>query len=355
MMSDLKPYPKYKDSGVPWLGEVPEHWDITHVRRLFKIQKRIAGIDGYDVLSITQQGIKIKDISSGVGQLSMDYSKYQFVEVGDFAMNHMDLLTGYVDISNRLGVTSPDYRVFRLLDNMECSARYYLYLFQNAYRNRLFFPFGQGSAQLGRWRLPRDEFYAFHLPRPTFQEQSAIVRFLDHADRKIRRLIHAKQKLIKLLEEQKQVIINQAVTKGLNPDAPMKDSGVEWLGEVPEHWNLMDLRYLATKFGSGITPRGGATVYQRSGVPFIRSQNVHFNGLELTNVVYIKQELHDALSNTHVYSGDILLNITGASICRVCAVPNDFNKGNVNQHVCIIRPRLDKVTANFLSNYPKVK
>ncbi|MCP5197415.1 MAG: hypothetical protein H6974_11630 [Gammaproteobacteria bacterium] len=145
-------YERYKDSGIEWLGEMPEHWEVVRVRRLFEIQKRIAGIDGYDVLLITQRGIRVKDIECGDGQLSMDYSKYQFVEIGDFAMNHMDLLTGHVDISNQFGVTSPDYRVFRLVDKGGCADRYYLYLFQNAYQNRIFFPFGQGSAQFGRWR-----------------------------------------------------------------------------------------------------------------------------------------------------------------------------------------------------------
>jgi hypothetical protein len=109
-------YPKYKDSGVEWLGQVPEHWEVQRVRWLCEIKKRIAGELGYEVLSITQQGVKVKDLESNEGQLSMDYSKYQLVEVGDFAMNHMDLLTGYVDISNVRGVTSPDYRVFSIRD-----------------------------------------------------------------------------------------------------------------------------------------------------------------------------------------------------------------------------------------------
>src|SRR5271168_2520733 len=92
-------YERYKNSGVPWLGEVPDHWETKRARHLFEIKKRIAGTDGFDVLSITQQGLKIKDIESNDGQLSMDYTKYQLVEPGDFAMNHMDLLTGYIDIS----------------------------------------------------------------------------------------------------------------------------------------------------------------------------------------------------------------------------------------------------------------
>ena len=111
-----KPYPKYKDSGIAWLGDVPNRWGIKRLKYLFEIKKRVVGRDGFDILSITQKGIRVKDIESGVGQLSMDYSKYQLVEVGDYAMNQMDLLRGYVGISRYYGVTSPDYRVFSIID-----------------------------------------------------------------------------------------------------------------------------------------------------------------------------------------------------------------------------------------------
>lgn len=159
-------YERYKDSGVEWLGEVPEGWDIRKIRRLCEIKKRVVGELGYDVLSITQQGLKIRDIDCNDGQLSMDYSKYQLVEIGDFAMNHMDLLTGYVDISTGLGVTSPDYRVFSIRDQTVCHDRYVLYLFQMGYKNRIFYAFGQGSSQLGRWRLPTEQFNELTFPVP---------------------------------------------------------------------------------------------------------------------------------------------------------------------------------------------
>ncbi len=128
----LRRYPKYKDSGVEWLGEVPTHWDISRLRWVCQIKKHLAGELGYDILSITQRGIRVKDTESNDGQLSMDYSKYQLVDIGDFAMNHMDLLTGYVDISEQVGVTSPDYRVFSLRNHKAFHDRYYLRLFQNA-------------------------------------------------------------------------------------------------------------------------------------------------------------------------------------------------------------------------------
>jgi len=240
------PYRNYRDSGVKWLGEVPRGWDVRRIRHLFEIRKRICGADGHVVLSITQQGIKAKDIQSGDGQLSADYSKYQFVEVGDFAMNHMDLLTGYVDISSIFGVTSPDYRVFGVRDREVCFDKYYLYLFQAGYRNRIFYAFGQGSSQLGRWRFPSDQFNSFEFPCPPVEEQRYIAAFLDGETAKIDMLIGEQQRLIGLLREKRQGVIFHAVTKGLNPAAPMKDSGVEWLGKVPQTWEVKMLKWFAT-------------------------------------------------------------------------------------------------------------
>lgn len=244
MTGRYKTYPEYKDSGSEWVGNIPVQWETTKLKYIFDIQKRIAGEVGYDVLSITQRGIKVKDIESGDGQLSMDYSKYQLVYKGDFAMNHMDLLTGYVDISSFDGVTSPDYRVFRLINCTRFYDRYYLYLLQFCYKQKVFFPLGQGSAHLGRWRLPTEAFNEVEYPTPSFSEQQQIANFLDYETAKIDTLIDKQEKLIELLKEKRQAVISHAVTKGLNPDAPMKDSGVEWLGEVPEHWSVIRLRFL---------------------------------------------------------------------------------------------------------------
>ncbi|MEA3544562.1 MAG: restriction endonuclease subunit S [Thermodesulfobacteriota bacterium] len=243
MTMRYRAYSEYKNSGEEWCGQIPRKWDFHRTKLLFQIRKRIAGELGHSVLSITQKGIRVKDTESGEGQLSMDYSKYQLVNVGDFAMNHMDLLTGYVDISKYAGVTSPDYRVFCSRDS-SIEDRYFLYLYQLAYIEKIFFPLGQGSAHLGRWRLPAEEFNAFCWPVPSKTEQIQIAKFLDHETAQIDTLIDKQQQLIKLLKEKRQAVISHAVTKGLNPDAPMKDSGVEWLGEVPEHWITPKMGYL---------------------------------------------------------------------------------------------------------------
>ncbi len=205
-------YPSYKDSGVEWLGEIPEHWNLKKFNYLFKIKKRIAGKLGFNVLSITQHGIKIKDIESGKGQLSSDYSKYQHVEKNDFAMNHMDLLTGFVDLSKFKGVTSPDYRVFTLIDS-NSDTYYYLYILQMGYKNKIFFPYGQGSSELGRWRLPSTAFKEFTAPFPPLQEQVQIATFISISLEKIDALIEKQTKLIELLKEKRQTVVEKIIHK----------------------------------------------------------------------------------------------------------------------------------------------
>jgi type I restriction enzyme S subunit len=192
-------YPEYKECDGDWIKEIPVDWDIVRGKYLFEIKKRIVGEVGHNVLSITQKGIKVKDTESGDGQLSMDYSKYQIVQPGDFAMNHMDLLTGYVDISKFNGVTSPDYRVFTAKKEAGCS-RFFLYLFQMGYSNKIFFKYGQGASHLGRWRLPTEEFNNFCFPCPPKEGREQIADFLDHEIAKIDSLIEKQQQLIKRLK-----------------------------------------------------------------------------------------------------------------------------------------------------------
>lgn len=208
----LDPDAPMKDSGIGWIGTMPRHWALIRTKRLFTIKKRIVGTLDFDVLSITQKGIQVKDLEANTGQFSMDYSKYQLVERGDFAMNHMDLLTGFVDISNYEGVTSPDYRVFSLLDRKNHVALYFLYIFQNAYLNKIFYSLGQGVSHFGRWRLQTEQFNDFVLPVPPKDEQKAIVDYLEDELFKIDATISKTRQAIALAQERRAAIISAAVT-----------------------------------------------------------------------------------------------------------------------------------------------
>ena len=238
--------------------------------------------------------------------------------------------------------------VYILRPRSTCHSRFIYYYLRSPGAQDGIWQSVTGSAQPG---LSASFTKSLYFPLPPLPEQRVIARYLDYMDRRFRRYITAKERLIELLEEQKRAVINQAVTRGLDPDVPLKPSEVEWLGDIPAHWEVRRLKFLATKFGSGITPRGGASVYQESGIPFIRSQNVHFDGMRMDGVARIDAVLHEKLSSSHVFAGDVLLNITGASIGRTCAVPYDFKIGNVNQHVCIVRPKNDVISSEYLAAF----
>jgi type I restriction enzyme S subunit len=160
--------------------------------------------------------------------------------------------------------------------------------------------------------------------------------------------IAIKEKQIELLKERRKILIHKAVTRGLNPDVKMKESGVEWIGEIPEHWEVKKIKHITTKIGSGITPSGGGTTYLDFGIPLLRSQNVLFGRIELDGVAYISEKTHEKMSNSQVKYGDVLLNITGGSIGRCHFVELNCPL-NVNQHVCIIRPT-KAITSVFLNS-----
>ena len=244
-MPPAKGYTEKKDSGIEWLGKIPNNWRTIRVKYAFRIKKEIAGELGHTVLSVTQRGIKPKDMSEK-GQFSLDYSKYQLVSSGDFIMNHMDLLTGWVDISNMDGVTSPDYRVFQSSNPEKYYPDFYRYVFQTCYQQRIFYGLGQGVSGFGRWRLPAEIFLNFYLPVPPYESQSAIAAYLDTQCAKIDEIIAQAKASIEDYKQWKASIIYEAVTKGLDPNVEMKDSGIEWIGRMPAHWTAPALKHLCT-------------------------------------------------------------------------------------------------------------
>ena len=207
----IDPNAKMKDSGVEWIGEIPEGWKVTKTKYLFRILKRIAGREGFDVISITQKGLKIKDITSNEGQVAENYSNYQFVFPGDFAMNHMDLLTGWVDLSTLTGVTSPDYRVFHKI-NESVNDDYYKSVFQSLYFNKVYYGLAQGVAEVGRKRLQAPAFKELKLPCPPSDEPAKIAAYIKGKCMTIDALIEKKQTAINKWEEYKKSLIYYAVT-----------------------------------------------------------------------------------------------------------------------------------------------
>lgn len=207
----LDPDVEMKDSGSVYWKDIPANWKLSDIKYLFEIVKRIAGKEGYDILSVTQKGLKIKDISKNEGQIAESYANYQFVYPTDYVMNHMDLLTGWVDCSKYFGVTSPDYRVFRLKDKKN-NLNYYKYIMQCCYMDRIFYSLGQGVSNLGRWRLQTESFNNFQIPVPPAKEQEQIAKYLDEKCIEIENIILDKQQQLETLEQYKKSLIYEYVT-----------------------------------------------------------------------------------------------------------------------------------------------
>ena len=236
MIADLKPYPAMKDSGVPWLGEVPGHWGLQRLDRLFELRtevpidgdERVTGyLDGRVTLRSNVASQKIKGVVKEAG--------WQRVHPGDFAISGMNAHLGGMGVSDALGKCSPIYLVLK--PKRHTNAVFVSHAVRRAAHS------GALKALVNTIRFnsadfKRDDLKLILVPLPTGTEQAAIVRFLDYADQRVRRYIRAKQKLIKLLEEQKQAIIHRAVTRGFNPSVRLKPSGIPWLGDIPQHWEV---------------------------------------------------------------------------------------------------------------------
>lgn len=337
----MKKYQSYKPSKIDWIGEIPTSWEIRKFRFLFVEKKSTQN------LSLNSGSISFGQVIYKDDEGIPDERKetYQEVLKGEFLINplnlNFDLKSLRIGLSEIDVVVSPGYIVLKL--NQGLNKGYFKYLLR-IFDTQQMKSLGNGVRQTISFKHLSSE----ELVLPPLPEQHQIVQFLDSKTELIDKLISTKERKITLLKEQRTSLINQVVTKGLNPNIKMKDSGVEWIGEIPEDWKISKLGFYTTKIGSGSTPRGGSEVYPDSGIPFIRSQNVHFDGLRLDDVSFIDNDTHLTMKGSKVVKDDILLNITGGSIGRCCIVDIE-GEMNVNQHVSIIRTKPE--LRNYFLNY----
>ncbi|MDV3747154.1 restriction endonuclease subunit S [Elizabethkingia anophelis] len=320
-----------KETNIDWLGKIPQNWELKRLQYLCSITT-----GNKDTINRDDDGaypffVRSKNIER-INSYSYDGKAILTAGDGDICK-----IWHYID-----GKFDFHQRVYMLYDfKIEPKFLYY-YISENFYHDVY-----KLSAKNTVDSLRRPMFDNFPVVVPPIEIQTRITNFLDKKTTEIDTIIAKKEKLLGLLEEKKKAIINEVVTKGLNTKATMKDSGIEWIGEIPEHWEITQLKYLTIKVGSGVTPKGGAEVYSDEGIKFIRSQNVYFEGLRLDDVVFIDEKIHNQMENSKVNLNDVLLNITGGSIGRSCIVDIE-SEFNVNQHVCIIRPN-EKLLPEFLN------
>lgn len=234
-------YTAYKKSKVSWLGDIPTHWEVKRIKYVFNELNDRSETGNEDLLSVSQYtGVTKKSDKVSEGE-NVSNAKtlvgYKIVDKGDLVINIMLAWNGSLGISPFYGITSPAYSVYRLIEGNE---KYFGYLFSTQNAKQEFKKQSTGIID-SRLRMYTDSFFDIKTALPLKQEQTIIANFLDYKTEKINRFIKKKKQLIELLNEQKAAIINQAVTKGINSNVKLKPSGIEWLGDIPEHWEVTKL------------------------------------------------------------------------------------------------------------------
>ncbi len=265
-VADLKPYPDYKDSGLLWLGQVPAHWDVRRLKLLLREIDSRSTMGKEQLLRVSQYtGVTQRKAIGGSDAPDTRASSlvgYKRVMPDDLVINIMLAWNGSMGVSRFEGITSPAYCVYRFVPSAKPS--YYHELLRTPlYKGRI--KTASRGVVESRLRLYSDDLGRIEAIRPPEDEQVAIVRFLDWTNSRLERTIRVKRKVIALLNEQKQAIIHRAVTRGLDPDVPLKDSGVPWIGDIPQHWRVVPFKFLCRRIQNGATPSTAEKRYYING------------------------------------------------------------------------------------------
>ena len=332
-----KTYDTYKDSEVAWIGEIPSGWKIVRQKNIFSLTKQLVkeSWKTTQLLSLTTKGIKCIDIGTTSGKVPDSYNTYQIVSPNNLVMCLFDLDCSAVfsGLSKVYGMISPAYKVLKV--NEEYDPQYYTYWFDYIFDGRKFMYLSKNI----RYSLTYDEFASLNIPNPSYAEQQAIASFLDKKCGEVDSLIALQDEMIGELQAYKYSVITEAVTKGLEPNVKMKDSGVEWIGEIPEKWEiklLSKIIWLRARLGwKGLK----AEEYVEFGYPFLSAFNIVNNRLDWSELNYINQQRFDESPEIKLSIGDVLIVKDGAGIgkiARIDSLPN--GESTVNSSLGVITP-----------------
>jgi type I restriction enzyme, S subunit len=343
MIEGLKPYPEYKESGLPWLGRCPDHWKVRRTKILFqeRVQK---GFPNEPLLAATQTKgvVRKEDYETRTVTAQKDLHLLKLVEVGDYVIS-LRSFQGGIEVAYYRGIISPAYTVLK--PRGEAKSGYYSKFFKSRQfidSLSLFVTGIREGQNIDYERMSRAE-----MPCPPPDEQAAIVRFLDHANRKIDGFIRAKRKLIALLNEQKQAIIHGAVTRGLNPNAKLKPSGIPWLGEIPEHWEVLPImRVFSVVYRY---PTYYDISYITSGIPEVRGEAL-VNGkiVELSDQRFISKETNARFPRTQLKKGDLVMSVRG-TMGKIGVVGEKHVGANITANLLRLSTRQDQAYPEYLS------
>ena len=340
----LPAYSKYKYSGVEWLGDVPAHWETPRLGNLLR-ERGETNAEGtiQEVLSVLKNRGVIPYAEKGnIGnKRSDDITRYKIVMPGDIVMNCMNVIIGSVGLSRYTGCLSPVYYVLTKRSEND-DIKYLNAYFQTKPFQRSLVRIGNGILE-HRMRIPMELLKCELFPRPPLAEQAAIVRYLDYVERRIQRYAGTKRKLLGLLAEQKQAIIHRAVTRGLDPDVPLKPSGVEWLGDVPGHWKVRKLRTMFRVHGSGTTPSGD--YYYGGGVPWVMTGDLNDCDITETKRTVTPAAIEKVSALRMFPPGSLLVAMYGATIGKTGILTME---ACTNQACCVLAECIDSSSISLL-------
>lgn len=317
-------------SGQAWIGGLPRDWELHRLGKFFKARNEKVSDSDFPALSVTKSGI-VPQLDTAAKTDAGDNRKR--VCVGDFVINSRSDRKGSAGVSPLDGSVS---LISIVLEPRGIHRQFAHNLLRSYPFQEEFYRFGKGIVA-DLWSTNYSEMKNIIIPVPSADEQLAIANFLDRETAKIDTLIDQQEQLIKLLEEKRRAVISHAVIKGLNPDVRMKDSGVEWLGEVPEHWTVRRSKFLFEFVTSG--SRGWGQFYADDGELFFRISNLTRNSIDVdgSSLQFVQPPAGSEGERSRIHVGDLLISIT-ADLGSV-AVANDlFHRGYVSQHVALCRP-----------------
>ena len=324
-------YESYKDSGVEWLGEIPESWDLQSIRAVTELKSERNRPD-LPVLSVYREyGVLLKNSrDDNHNATSLDISNYKAVRVGDLVINKMKAWQGSMGISEHNGIVSPAYITCRV-NHEKIEPKFLHYLLRSKIYIGIYNALSYG-VRVGQWDMHYEDFKKIPLPLPSVDEQKRIANFIDRITSDIDQAIAKKQRLIELLNEQKAILINRAVTKGLNPNVPMRDSGIEWIGEIPEHWEVKRLKFISSiKYGLGQPPRE-----KENGLPLIRATNVERGEIVTKDLIRVDPNDIPYERDPVLKAGDIIVVRSGAYTADSAIVTQEY-EGSIAGYDMVVR------------------
>ena len=346
----MRRYPEYKESHADWIGEIPAHWEMINTKYLFRLVTEPAPKNNdYELLSIyTDIGVKPRKELEERGNRATTTDGYWLVKQDDFIVNKLLAWMGAIGLSDYDGVTSPAYDILRKIRPL--NERFYEYLFRCGLYFIEFKKWSKGIMEV-RLRLYFDQFGQIPLVFPMVDEQDKIVNFLDRKTGQIDELIRIKERRIELLHEQRTVLINQAVTKGLDPNVELKSSGVEWIGEIPKHWRIKRLKYISRIVASYVDKHINPDEIQ---VNLCNYTDVYYNEKIDPSIDFMRGSCNqDEYERSLIKKGDIIITKDSESADDI-GIPTFIQKELTNvvcgYHLSIIRP-LNEIDGEFLFRF----